>query len=356
MSKTLKCIPMAMLLLIVFVLAACSSDKNTSSDGEQKSSSDSSSSGTTTASVDLDLPKITFKLAHITPTDHMWHKASEKFNEELKARSGGKMQVEIYPASQLGTEADMVQQVEAGSIDFALITGAYLSARTPEMAAWFAPYAFDSLQDAYNTSQSDIGKEVLSKVEGTGLKGLDYLFAGQRVMILKNKEVKQASDLSGLKMRVTPSPPLTAFYKSTGAAPEALPLPEVYSAIQTGVIDGMDMDLDATITNKYSEVAKYAAVTNHMVWPSVIITNEKSFDGLSKDAQQIIIDSLKVASLYAVENRAAQEEDFKSQLTSQGMEVFDLDASVFKSQIEAFDAEYSAQSELIKRFIETVRK
>ena len=166
MSKIMKYIPMAMLLLIVFVLAACSSDND---DGNQNSSSDSSSSGTTTASVDLDLPKITFKLAHITPTDHMWHKASEKFNEELKARSGGKMQVEIYPASQLGTEADMVQQVEAGSIDFALITGAYLSARTPEMAAWFAPYAFDSLQDAYNTSQSDIGKEVLSKVEGTGL-------------------------------------------------------------------------------------------------------------------------------------------------------------------------------------------
>lgn len=95
------------------------------------------------------------------------------------------MSVEIYPASQLGSEADMVQQVEAGSVDMAMITAAYLTSRTPEMAAWFAPYLFETLEEANTAAQSDLGQQVLKKVEGTGLKGLTYLFAGQRTMVTR---------------------------------------------------------------------------------------------------------------------------------------------------------------------------
>lgn len=357
MKKLAKFLQIGLLFLMVLALVACSSDDTDSTaekpDEEVGEKVETSVAGD--ASTELDLPTKTFKLAHITATDHMWHLAAEKFNEELQARSDGKMKVEIYPASQLGTEADMVQQVEAGSIDFALITAAYLSARTPDLAAWFTPYAFNSLQDAYDMSQGELGKEMLKQIEGTGLKSLDYLFAGQRVMITKDKEVTKPSDLKGLKMRVTPSPPLTYFYQSTGAAPEALPLPEVYSALQTGVIDGMDMDLDATITNKYSEVAKYATVTNHMVWPSIILTNEKAFNNLSDDAQKIITESLVVASKYAVDTRASQEEDFKKQLADQGMTVTELGADVYAEEIQKFDAEYSAKSDLMKRFIEAAR-
>ena len=352
MKKPLKFMLVSCLLALLFVLAACSNSNATKENDakkDNKSTESINSSG-------KDIPEMKFKLAHITSTDHMWHKAAEKFNEELKARSDGKMELEIYPASQLGTEADMVQQVEAGSIDFAFITAAYLSARTPEMAAWFAPYTFKNLQEASDASHTDIAREILGGIEGTGLKGLDYLFAGQRTMVFKSKEVKKASDLEGLKMRVTPSPPLQMFYKEAGAAPEGLPLPEVYSALQTGVIDGMDMDLDATITNKYSEVAKYVAVTNHMVWPSIVVTNDGMFDGLSEDAQKIINDSLQAAIAYAVETRSGQEEEFKKELANQGMTVYELGADVFKEQIEAFDAEYSAKSDLIKQFIKEFRK
>lgn len=351
-KKPLKFMLVSCLFALLFVLAACG-NSNTTNETDAKTDNKSAVSAT---SSDEDIPKKKFKLAHITSTDHMWHKAAEKFNEELKSRSDGKMELEIYPASQLGTEADMVQQVEAGSIDFAFITAAFLSTRTPEMASWFAPYTFENLQEASDASHTDIAREILGKVDGTGLKGLDYLFAGQRTMVLKSKEVKKASDLAGLKMRVTPSPPLQKFYKDAGAAPEGLPLPEVYSALQTGVIDGMDMDLDATITNKYSEVAKYVAVTNHMVWPSIVVANEGMFDGLSENAQKIINESLQAAIAYAVETRVGQEEEFKKELASQGMTVYELGADVFKEQIEAFDAEYSAKSALIKQFINEFRK
>ncbi|RXI98300.1 TRAP transporter substrate-binding protein [Anaerobacillus alkaliphilus] len=297
-----------------------------------------------------------FKLAHITPTNHMWHIAAEKFGEELKERSGGRMSLEIYPASQLGTEADMVQQIASGSVDFGLITSAYMSSRSPSFAAWFMPYAFETLEEAHEARTSEVAKKILGTLDEQGLVGLDYLFAGQRVMLFKDREVLSPADMAGLQLRVTPSPPMQDFYRSTGASTEGLPLPEVYAAVQTGVIDGMDMDLDATITNKYFEVVKHAAVTNHMVWPSVAIVNKGMFEGMSEADQKIVRDAFKVAADFAVTTRAGQEEEFKQILRDEGMNVYELDSSVFADQIREFDEKYGAVDPLIKEFIEKFRK
>lgn len=348
MKQFLKVGKWSLFLLLMLLVTACSSKGTETGD----SSGDSVNASATTNN---GYPEMTLKLAHITATDHMWHQASEKFKEELESISGGKMKVEIFPASQLGSEADMVQQVEAGSVDMAMITAAYLTSRTPEMAGWFAPYLFETLEEANAAAASETGQEILRKVEGTGLKGLTYLFAGQRTMVTKDKKIESTNDLKGLKLRVTPSPVLQSFYKNAGAAPESLSLTEVYSALQTGVIDGMDMDLDATITNKYSEIAKYVAVTNHMVWPSTILTNEKKFSSLSQEAQNAITQAWKIASDFAVKTRSGQEEEFRKELESQGMEVYEVDASVFDKQIKAFDKEYGGQSDLIKTFIEENR-
>jgi tripartite ATP-independent transporter DctP family solute receptor len=298
----------------------------------------------------------TFKLAHITPTSHMWHQAAEKFGEELNKRSNGRMKLEIYPAGQLGNEADMVQQIESGSIDFGFITAAYLSSRAPAFAAWFMPYAFSNLEEAHNARQSDIAKRILGTLDEQGLLGLDYFFAGQRVMLFKDKEVKSPADMKGLKLRVTPSPPMQDFYRFTGASPEGLPLPEVYAAVQTGVIDGMDMDLDATITNKYYEVVKYGAVTNHMVWPAVAIVNKAKFEGLSEEDQKIIQEALAAAADYAVETRSKQEQEFRDLLAENGMKIYNISPKEFEDQIKMFDEKYGPTDPLIQEFIDTYRK
>lgn len=300
--------------------------------------------------------KYSFKLAHITPTDHMWHKAAEKFKEELEKNSDGRMTVEIYPASQLGSEADMVQQISSGSVDFGLITAAYMSSRAPAFTAWFAPYAFEDLKETNAARDTDIAKKILATLDDQGLKGLDYLFAGNRVMLFKDKEVKKPEDMKGLAFRVTPSPPLQDFYKSLGASPESLPLPEVYAAVQTGVIDGMDMDLDATITNKYHEVAKYGAVTNHMVWPSVAIMNKDKYEKLSDADKKIVEDAIKTAADYSANTRASQEEEFKKTLSDTGMKIYEIDQKLFEPYIKQFDEKYGPTDPLIQEFIDTFRK
>lgn len=297
-----------------------------------------------------------FTLAHITPTDHMWHQAAEKFGEELEKRSDGRMSLEIFPASQLGTEADMVDQVQAGSVDFAMITAAYMSSRAPAFTAWFAPFAFESLEEANEARHSEIAKKILGTLEEQGLIGLDYLFAGNRTMLFRDREVQKPEDMEGLTLRVTPSPPMQFFYNSLGASTEGIPLPDVYSAVQTGVIDGMDMDLDATITNNYHEVVKHAVLTNHMVWPSVVIVNKDRFESMSEEDQQIVREALAEAADFSASTRAAQEEEFIQTLIDRGMNVYEIDTSLFEPYIEQFDQEFGPTDPLIQEFIDTFRE
>ncbi|WP_134704255.1 TRAP transporter substrate-binding protein [Ammoniphilus sp. YIM 78166] len=335
------------LISAAMVLTACGGG------GSQESSNAATPAANQT---EVNKPTYNFKLAHITPTDHMWHLAAEKFKSELESRSGGRMKMEIYPNSQLGKEADMVQQIEAGSVDFGLITAAYLSSREPSFTAWFAPYAFKDLQSANDARSTEVAKKILGTLDSQGLKGLDYLFAGQRVMLFKNREVLKPEDMNGLKFRVTPSPPLQDFYKSLGASPESIALPEVYAAVQTGVIDGMDMDLDAAITNKYHEVTKFAAVTNHMVWPAIAMMNKASYEKMPDEDKKIIDDSIKAAAEFAVSTRAAQEEEFRKELSDKGMKVYDMDVALFESHIKQFDEKYGPTNPLIQEFIDTFRK
>lgn len=300
--------------------------------------------------------KHSFKLGVITPPDHMWHQAAEKFKEELEANSDGRMTLEIYPSGQLGNESDMLQQIESGSLDFGFITAAEISSREEAFSAWFTPYLFETIKDAHEARKSDVAQEMLTTLDSYGMKGLDYLFAGQRVMLFKDKEVKSPADMEGLVLRVTPSPPMLEFYNSTGASTEGIPLPEVYSAVQTGVIDGMDMDLDATITNKFFEVVDYGAVTNHMVWPSVAVVNADIFSGLPEEDQQTIKDSLETAADYAVNTRFDQEEEFKQTLSDEGMTIYDLDKEAFSKQIQNFDKIYKGKDPLIEKFITEFRE
>ncbi len=343
MKSMKRGIALMAVMMMVFITAACGGGKSST----EPASSGGGESGEKTYS---------FKLAHVTPTNHMWHLAAEKFGEELDKRSNGRMKVEIYPNSQLGSEADMVQQIQSGSIDFGFITAAYMSSRSPSFAAWFAPYAFDSLEEAHEARQSEVAQKILATLDQQGLTGLDYLFAGQRVMLFKDKEVKKPGDMKGLKLRVTPSPPMQDFYRSAGASPEGLALPEVYAAVQTGVIDGMDMDLDAAITNKYYEVVKHGAVTNHMVWPAIAMTNKATFEGMSDEDKQIIRDALAAAADYSVTTRSAQEEEFKKTLSDNGMNIYEMKADQFKDQIEQFDKKYGPTDPLIQEFIDSVRQ
>ncbi|GIN89384.1 C4-dicarboxylate ABC transporter [Siminovitchia terrae] len=338
--KNYKICLLSMLIVVLMFLAACGS-------GESKKASSASGEGGEKT--------YKFKLGHIAPPDHIWNEAAEKLAEELEERSNGRMKMELYPGGQLGSDSDMVQQLEAGSLDFAFITNAFLTSKSDAFSAWFAPYLFDSYEEALEASKSDQAKKILATLDDQGLKALDYFFSGNRTMMFREK-VETPKDMDGLALRVTPSPALEDWYRSLGISPESISLPDVYQSAQTGVIDGMDMDLDAAITSNYNEVTGYGALTNHMVWPSVMFINKALYDGMSDGDKKIVEESMAAASEFATMKRASQEEEFIKTLKERGMDLYEIDSALFEKYTKEFDEKYKAKDPLISEFIETFRK
>ena len=171
-----------------------------------------------------------FRLGLITPPPHIWTKAAEAFGAELKEKSGDKHSISVFPARQLGNEAQMLQQLQTGALDMAFMTVAEVSNRVPDMGAFYAPYLASDIAHAGRILRSDTAKALLEPLPGqVGVVGLGYGMAGLR-QIVSRGEVKSAADLKGLKLRITPFEPILDFYKAVGAAPTPMPLPDVYDA------------------------------------------------------------------------------------------------------------------------------
>ena len=326
-------------LVGMFVLAACGNGET-----EENAEADTEASG------NVEGESYEFRLGHIAPDDHIWNEGAKKLVEELEERSDGRMTMELYPGGQLGNDADMVQQIQSGSLDFGLITNAHLTSESDAFSAWFAPFLFDSYEEALEASNTELADEILATLDGQGVKAMDYMFSGHRTMMFTEK-IETPEDISGLTLRVTPSPALEDWYRMLGASPESIPLPDVYQSAQTGVIDGMEMDLDAAVTSNFNEVTGYGAMTNHMVWPSVMVMNDDLYENMPEEDQKIVEESMAAASEYGTLERAGMEEEYIDTLTERGMELYEMEEGAFDSYIEEFDEKYRDLDPLIDEFI-----
>lgn len=341
------------IFLLVLLLVACVPQNDQapieSGSGENQGNQTSEGSGGSEATY-------TFKLSHVTAPTHGWHKTAEKFNEELQARSDGRMRVDIFPNSQLGTEADMLQQMETGTLDFGLITNAYMSTRAEEFNAWFMPFLFKDLAEASEARNSEPAQQMLKNLESQGLIGLGFSFAGNRHVLMKTGAVTKPEDLKGKKLRIIGSPAMSDFWEALGVAPTAMPLQEVYTALQTGVIDGIDIDLDALVTQKFYEVAKDLTLTNHMAFPSVAVMSKVTYDKLSPEDQQIVVEAMQAAIEWGVQDAIKREEENLQFVIDQGLNITEMtDPSAFEAVKEQIYSKYSS-NEIIKAFIEAHQK
>ena len=162
-----------------------------------------------------------------------------------------------------------------------------MSTREVSLNSWFMPFLFSDLEDANKMRESEETKKMLEELGSQGLLGLDIAFAGNRHILMKDGFIGSPEDLKGKKIRIIGSPAMQSFWEKTGSGPTAMPLPEVYTSLQTGVIDGMDIDLDALVTEKYYENAKYLTLTNQMTFPTVVVMSQARFDKLSEEDQEI---------------------------------------------------------------------
>ncbi len=270
-----------------------------------------------------------FRLGLITPPPHTWTKAAQAFGAELAEKSGGKHSISVFPARQLGNEAQMLQQLQTGALDMAFMTVAEVSNRVPNFGAFYAPYLANDMTHAAAILRSDTAREMLAVLpQETGVVGVGYGSAGMR-HILSRGEVKTADDLKGLKLRITPFDPILDFYNLMGAAPTPMPLPAVYDALANGQVDAIDMDVELINVLKYYEHADTLLISNHMMFPMVGLISARVYAGLSDDDKAMISEIMARHVDSTLDVYIAKSPVWEETLNGVGITVKAVDASFF---------------------------
>lgn len=285
-----------------------------------------------------------FRLGLITPPPHIWTQAANDFAKELNEKSGGEHRVSVFPAQQLGNEAQMVQQLQTGALDMAFLTIAEISNRVPDFGALYAPYLVDDIDQAAALLRSDAAVGLLDQLPaGAGLVGIGYGMAGMR-QVLSRETVASPADLKGKKLRITPFEPIRDFYAALGSAPTPLPLPAVYDALANGQVDAIDMDFDSILILKFYERADNLMISNHMMFPMVGVVSGRLWRSLGEDDRNLIRSSMKAQLDSVIARFQAQEKDQEAQLRGLDITITESDRSTFSEAIGVWEQTWSAKA------------
>ncbi|MBF8221972.1 TRAP transporter substrate-binding protein [Halomonas sp. 328] len=279
-----------------------------------------------------------FRLGMITPPSHLWTQAAEAFAEDLAERSGGEHSVSVFPSQQLGNEAQMVQQMQAGSLDMAFLTIAEISNRIDDFGALYAPYLVDDVEHAARLLRSDVAGELLELMPAEiGLVGVGYGMSGMR-QILSRGAIGSPDDLRGQRLRITPFEPIRDFYLAAGTAPTPLPLPDVYDALANGQVDAIDMDFEAIEALKFYDQAEHLLISNHMMFPMVGVVSGRVWRELSAEDRELIITTMNTHLDGVIESVLEREPAQEATLRGLDITITEADETFFRGAVEAWEA------------------
>lgn len=232
-------------------------------------------------------PKYNWKLASVLPDTHPVHQALIYFADELARKSNGDIKLTLFPAGQLGQEKDYIEAIKIGSLEFAKVSSGPVGQYAPTFQVISLPLIWRNLDHQHKVLQGSIGDRLMADLNKAGYKGLAFMDAGFR-SITASKPIYTPADLKGLKIRVMQSKPLIDTVNALGGNAVPMGQSEVYSALQTKVIDGWENNEPTVLSFNMQEVAKYYSYTRHSSIPDFLMMNKKLFDGLPKNIQAII--------------------------------------------------------------------
>ncbi|MFP3385775.1 TRAP transporter substrate-binding protein [Tritonibacter sp. SIMBA_163] len=285
-----------------------------------------------------------FRLGLLTPPPHIWTKAAEAFAADLNNASDGAHSVQVFPARQLGNEAQMMQQLQTGALDMAFLTVAEVSNRVPDLGAFYAPYLATDIDHAGRILRSDTAREMLKPLPAkAGVVGLGLGMAGLR-QIVSREEVTSAEDLSGLKLRITPFAPIFDFYEELGAAPTPMPLPSVYDALANGQVDAIDMDAELIWVLKYHEHAKTIVQSDHMMFPVVGLVSARVWKDLGEEDRAMIAELMAKHLDSTIDTYATKEPEWLDKLKALDLTMTKAGPEFFADVIAEWDSKWAAKS------------
>lgn len=280
--------------------------------------------------------EITLRAGHDQPPKSMYDEGHQYLARKMAEKTNGRVQVQVFPAAQLGSEVVMIEGMRMGSIDIVNAHVANLATVVPEMALFSVSYLFkDQMHLERLIDDPKFQQRIAQIVEGKnlGIKVIGYYTAGVRNLYNRKAPVRTPDDLKGMKIRVMANPVEAKIWKTFGAIPTPMATGEVYSALQSGTIDGGENSPSVIEGFKYYEGAPYLVMTEHQRSIALLMMNEKRLKSLPPDIQKILLDTAKEASDYERKRDAELNVEAIERMKARGAKINEPDRTKFAALV-----------------------
>ncbi|MDR7378133.1 tripartite ATP-independent transporter DctP family solute receptor [Rhodoferax ferrireducens] len=300
-----------------------------------------------TAAQAQDAPERTIRFGHLNNADHPVSFGVKRFAELLAAKSGGKLKVQEYPASQLGNELQQQSALQGGIQQMSAPATTSLAGIVKEFGLVDFPFAVSTFAQADRLLDGPLGQTLLAKLPEKGLVALGYWDLGFRNVTNSRRPITKAEDLDGLKIRVIPNPVFLETFRTFKANPVPMPFAELYGALEAKAVDGQENPYAVILSNKLFEVQKFVSATNHVYAANIVLVSKKFWDQLSPAEQKMMHEAADESRTYQRQVSRAAAQKAVGELQAKGMQFNELAAlevarmrQLVKPVLERFAASY----------------
>jgi tripartite ATP-independent transporter DctP family solute receptor len=290
--------------------------------------------------------EFSYKYANNLPVTHPMNIRAKEMADAIRAETKGRVDIQVFPSNQLGSDTDMLSQLRSGGIEFFTLSGLILSTLVPQTSISGVGFAFANYDAVWKAMDGELGAWIRAQIAKANLVAMDKIWDnGFRQITSSTKAIATPDDLKGFKIRVPVSPLWTSMFKAFDAAPASINFAEVYSALQTKVVEGQENPLAIISTAKLYEVQKFCSMTNHMWDGFWFLANKKAWDKLPPDLQAIVAKHVNAAGMAERGDVAALNATLQKDLAAKGMTFNTPSADAFRGQLRkaGFYAEWKGK-------------
>ena len=278
--------------------------------------------------------EFSYKLANNAPLTHPQSVRQAEAAARIKDASGGRLEIQLFPNNQLGSDTDMLSQLRSGALEFFTLSGLILSTLVPPASINGVGFAFKDYDAVWKAMDGPLGGYVRGEIAKRGLVAMERMWDnGYRQITSSTHPIRNPGDLRGFKIRVPVSPLWTSMFAAFGAAPASINFSEVYSALQTRIVDGQENPLSLIAIAKLYEVQKYVSMTGHMWDGFWMLGNKRAWETLPADLQEITARELNRSALDERADIAALNTSVAADLKAKGLEFSEVDKPAFRDTL-----------------------
>ncbi|MBK1661758.1 TRAP transporter substrate-binding protein [Paracraurococcus ruber] len=279
--------------------------------------------------------EFTYKWANNLPVAHPLNVRGAEAVARIKDRTGGRLEIQVFPNNQLGSDTDTLSQLRSGAVEFFTLSGLILATLVPPASINGMGFAFANYAAVWAAMDGPLGAFVRAEIGKRGLFAMERIWDnGFRQTTTSSRAVTAPADLRGLKLRVPPSPLWTSMFNALGAAPTSINFSETYSALQTRVVDGQENPLAIIETARLYEVQRFCSLTNHMWDGFWFLANARAWQRLPRDVQEIAQAELNASALQEREDVAKLNAELQAKLAQRGMQFNPVDPGPFRDRLK----------------------